>query len=44
MSVNNIRLRLDQQTKSLEVPIMVQWDLNGVNDSIDIFEQNILNN
>lgn len=43
MSVNNIRLRLDQQTKSLEVPIMVQWDLNGVNDSIDIFEQNILN-
>lgn len=43
MSVNNIRLRLDQQTKSLEVPIMVGWDLNGVNDSIDIFEESIVN-
>ena len=40
--MNNYRIRLDQQTKGLEVPINLAWDLNGINESIDIYESDIL--
>ena len=40
--MNNIRLRLDNQDKTLELPIIQNWDLNGINDSIDVFENEII--
>jgi hypothetical protein len=41
--VNKYRFRLgQQQTKAIEVPISIAWDLNGVNDSIDLFESDVI--
>jgi hypothetical protein len=42
MTVNNYRIRLDQQTKGLEIPINLAWDLNGINESIEIYEDQVV--
>jgi hypothetical protein len=42
MTVNNIRLRLNNQDRSLEVPIIQNWDINGINESIELFERDII--
>jgi len=42
MTVNNIRFRLNNLDKTLEIPIIQNWDLNGINDSVEIFEQEII--
>lgn len=42
--MNNLRLRLNAEAVNLDikVPINLTWDLDGVNDSIDIFESEII--
>ena len=40
--VNNYRIRLDENSKSIELPINTTWDMVGVNDSIEIFENEII--
>lgn len=40
--MNNYRIRLDENSKILKIPITVGWDLAGVNDSIDIFQEEVL--
>lgn len=42
MTVNNYRLLIRDNDQSVELPININWDLNGVNDSIDVFEDEIL--
>lgn len=42
MTVNNIRLRLNNQDRTLELPILQNWDLNGVNESIEVYENEII--
>ena len=40
--MNKYRFRLNELPKAVEVPVVLGWDLNGVNDSIDIFENDII--
>jgi len=40
--VNNIRLLIRDTEQAIEIPINTNWDLNGVNESIDVFENEIL--
>lgn len=44
MNANNFRFRLDINNPSLELelPLTAAWDLNGVNDSIDIYEEEVI--
>ena len=42
--MNNYRFRFNntEPQKALEVPINLSWDLGGVNDSIDLFESEVI--
>jgi len=40
--VNNYRFRLEQQDKGIEIPITVSWDVNGINESIDLYEDEVI--
>lgn len=40
--MNNYRFRLEQQDKGIEIPITVSWDVNGINESIDLYEDEVI--
>ena len=42
--MNNYRIRLNQEnlSKGLELPVTLSWDMGGVNDSIDLFESDVI--